>query len=101
MLGGQLTDHQAPHPETRDTAASTVAVASDGPSGRLRIAAVVPALNEALSIEKVVRGLLHQSSLPLDEVIVVDNRSTDGTGEIARAAGATVIVEPRRGYGAA
>ena len=64
-----------------------------------RIAAVIPALNEAPSIEKVVRGLLQQTGLPLDDVIVVDNGSGDGTGEIARAAGATVVVERRRGYG--
>jgi glycosyltransferase involved in cell wall biosynthesis len=33
--------------------------------------------------------------------IVVDNGSTDGSGDIARALGATVVVEPRRGFGAA
>src|SRR6266511_5334397 len=69
------------------------------PTRRPRIAAVIPALNEAPSIEKVVRGLRQQSALPLDEVIVVDNGSSDGTGQIARAAGATVVIEPRRGYG--
>jgi glycosyltransferase involved in cell wall biosynthesis len=75
---------------------------SDGkPSGYPRVAAVVPALNEAKSIEKVVRGLRQQTSLPLDTIIVVDNGSTDGTAEIARAAGATVVPEPRRGYGQA
>ena len=67
--------------------------------GGPRIVAVVPALNEAPSIDKVVRGLLGQDRVPLAEVIVVDNGSRDGTGEIARAAGATVVVEPRRGYG--
>jgi glycosyltransferase involved in cell wall biosynthesis len=35
------------------------------------------------------------------EVIVVDNGSTDGSGDLARAAGARVISEPRRGYGSA
>jgi glycosyltransferase involved in cell wall biosynthesis len=34
-------------------------------------------------------------------VVVVDNGSTDGTAAVARAAGATVVHEPRRGYGAA
>ena len=33
------------------------------------------------------------------EVIVVDNGSEDGSGELARAAGARVVDEPRRGYG--
>ena len=43
--------------------------------GHPRIVAVIPALNEAKSIEKVVRGLREQTSLLLDDVIVVDNGS--------------------------
>lgn len=35
------------------------------------------------------------------EVVVVDNGSTDGSGDLARAAGARVVEEPRRGYGSA
>lgn len=66
-----------------------------------RIAAVIPALNEALSIERVVRGLLARTDVALDRVIVVDNGSTDDTAELARAAGAEVVSEPRRGYGRA
>jgi glycosyltransferase involved in cell wall biosynthesis len=69
------------------------------PEGRPRIVAVVPALNEAPSIAQVVGGLLRQSRVPLDAVIVVDNGSNDGTGAIARSAGAAVVVESRRGYG--
>ena len=64
-----------------------------------RIVAVVPALNEVPSIRQVVDGLLQQTRVPLAEVIVVDNGSTDDTGRVAQAAGATVVVEPRRGYG--
>jgi len=64
-----------------------------------RIAAVIPALNEALSIARVVEGLQGQTLLASGEIIVVDNGSTDGTGEIARAAGARVVREERRGYG--
>ena len=64
-----------------------------------RIAAVIPALDEALSIARVVEGLRGQSLLASGEVIVVDNGSADGTGEIARAAGARVVREERRGYG--
>jgi glycosyltransferase involved in cell wall biosynthesis len=37
----------------------------------------------------------------VSDVVVVDNGSTDGTAAVARAAGATVVREPRRGYGAA
>jgi glycosyltransferase involved in cell wall biosynthesis len=41
------------------------------------------------------------SGVLLDEIIVVDNGSSDRTASIARQAGATVLAEPRRGYGAA
>src|SRR6201995_648026 len=61
------------------------------------VSVVIPALNEAESIGSVVR------SMPWNEIaecIVVDNGSTDGTAEIARAAGARVVISPR-GYGAA
>jgi glycosyltransferase involved in cell wall biosynthesis len=61
------------------------------------VSVIIPALNEAESIGFVV------SSMPwgqIAECIVVDNGSTDGTGEIAAAAGARVIKSPR-GYGAA
>ena len=62
----------------------------------------MPALNEASCIGDVV------ASIPVEEfaargfdteILVVDNQSKDGTGEIARQAGARVIYEPRRGYG--
>jgi glycosyltransferase involved in cell wall biosynthesis len=61
------------------------------------ISVIIPALNEAESIGAVV------SSMPWDliaECIVVDNGSTDGTAQLAAAAGARVIKSPR-GYGAA
>ncbi len=68
------------------------------PSGP-RIVAVIPALDEAPSIARVVEGLREQALLASGEIIVVDNGSTDGTGEIARRAGARVVREERRGYG--
>ncbi len=64
-----------------------------------RIAAVIPALNEAPAIGRVVERLRAQSAVVLDRIIVVDNGSTDGTGDLARAAGAEVVREGRRGYG--
>ena len=64
-----------------------------------RIAAVIPALNEAPSIRGVVEGLLAQRGVPLHRIVVVDNGSTDETGGIARRAGASVVREERRGYG--
>ncbi len=62
-----------------------------------RISVVIPALNEEPAIGKVV------GAVPgwVDEVIVADNGSTDRTAEVARAAGARVVHEPERGYGAA
>jgi len=61
------------------------------------IAAIVPALNEAANIGDVVVG----ASAHVDVVVVVDNGSADGTPERARAEGADVVSEPRRGYGRA
>ena len=66
---------------------------------RPRIAAVIPALDEAQSIARVVEGLRAQALLASGEIIVVDNGSTDGTGEIARSTGSRVVREERRGYG--
>ncbi|MBT3556518.1 MAG: glycosyltransferase family 2 protein [Rhodospirillales bacterium] len=61
------------------------------------ISVIIPALNEAPSIAAVI------SALPawVDQVIVVDNGSTDSTAEIAGQHGAQVISEPVRGYGRA
>lgn len=66
--------------------------------GEHRIAVVIPAFNEDTSILRVLEDI--PSGL-VDEVVVVDNKSTDQTASIARAAGATVLFEPRRGYGSA
>jgi glycosyltransferase involved in cell wall biosynthesis len=60
------------------------------------ITVIIPALNEACNIGRLVAEVLEKSPV---HVIVVDNGSTDGTAEEARAAGAHVIHEPRRGYG--
>ncbi len=64
---------------------------------------VIPCLNEEASIALVVRQAL-DALVQLDvpgEVVVVDNGSEDGSAEFARAAGARVVTEPRRGYGSA
>ena len=63
-----------------------------------RITVIIPVLNEQDALPHVL------SDIPWDmvrEVIVVDNGSTDATSEVAYRAGARVIHEPRRGYGAA
>jgi len=62
------------------------------------VAVVIPCLNEEAPIGAVVRDVL---ALPVAEVIVVDNGSTDRTAAVAAAAGARVIQEPVRGYGRA
>jgi glycosyltransferase involved in cell wall biosynthesis len=62
------------------------------------VCVVIPCLNEEEPIAGVVREVLAQG---VDEVIVVDNGSTDATALRARDAGARVIIEPRRGYGRA
>jgi glycosyltransferase involved in cell wall biosynthesis len=63
----------------------------------MRSAAIVPARNEAATVAEVVR--VARASPLIDEVIVVDGASTDGTGELARRAGARVIGvrEPGKG----
>ena len=53
----------------------------------LRVVAVIPALDEALSIAGVVETLLEGRTITLHRVLVVDNGSNDETGEIARRAG--------------
>ena len=62
-----------------------------------KIAVLIPCYNEAATIDKVVRDF--RAALPEAVVYVYDNNSTDGTGDIARAAGAVVRRERRQGKG--
>jgi glycosyltransferase involved in cell wall biosynthesis len=61
------------------------------------VSVVFPAYNEAANIARAVHDFLNIS--PVDEVLVVDNNSRDGTGDLAREAGARVILETKQGYG--
>lgn len=62
-----------------------------------RIAVVIPALNEEHAIGHVLDAIPRW----VDDVVVVDNGSRDRTADVARAHGARVVTEPRRGYGQA
>jgi len=59
---------------------------------------VIPALDEEQALPEVLREI---PSSFVRQVVVADNGSTDRTAEVARAAGAVVVSEPARGYGAA
>ncbi len=58
---------------------------------------IIPALNEQHSLPSLLTSLASYTT----NTIVVDNGSTDRTSEVARRHGATVVSEPRRGYGSA
>lgn len=64
----------------------------------MTVVAILPALNEEAGIAEAVASIPRTS---VDEIIVVDNGSTDRTRERAEAAGARVVQERRRGYGSA
>jgi glycosyltransferase involved in cell wall biosynthesis len=59
---------------------------------------VIPAFNEGEVISEVVRSI---SRTVVDQIIVVDNGSTDNTAHAAKNAGAMVVSQPTRGYGRA
>lgn len=59
------------------------------------IRVIIPAHNEADAIAKVIRDIPKS----VKEIIVVDNASNDATPKIAKKAGATVLFDPKKGYG--
>ena len=69
----------------------------------VEVSIVIPCLNEAANIEETVRRSLEALADAgiAGEVVVADNASDDGSAELATAAGARVVHEPRRGYGSA
>jgi glycosyltransferase involved in cell wall biosynthesis len=64
----------------------------------VRVSVVIPTYNEARSIGLVLADIPAEM---VEQVIVVDSESTDGTAKIAMQMGAEVLLEPRRGYGRA
>ncbi|TNM66976.1 glycosyltransferase family 2 protein [Streptomyces sp. NP160] len=69
------------------------------PGGGVRVDVVLPCLDEAGALPGVLAELAALG--PEYSAVVVDNGSTDGTAEVARAAGARVVVQPVRGFGSA
>lgn len=63
----------------------------------LKVSVVMPCYNEEQGLSEVIRRLPEC----VDEIVVADNASTDRTAEVATRLGARVVLEPRRGYGAA
>ena len=85
---------------TTDTPASTEEPHTDD---ELLVSVVIPCLNEEENITQVVTHALEVMAREgiAGEVVVADNASDDRSAELAIAAGARVISEPRRGYGSA
>lgn len=69
----------------------------------MRVDVVIPALDEERALPHVLAAIPRTLPAPfaLGRVVVADNGSRDRTAEVARAGGAHVVHEPRRGYGAA
>ncbi len=65
--------------------------------GNEHISVIIPALNEESALGLVLAAIPDW----VDEVLVVDNGSTDATARVAQEQGARVLWEPERGYGAA
>ena len=64
-------------------------------NSKREIRVIIPAINEAKSIAKVI------GEIPeiVEEIIVVDNGSSDATSDVAKKAGAIVLLETKAGYG--
>ena len=94
---------RVPSPEmattSRELSSAATAVAMSDPL----VSVVIPCLNEEANIERCVSlalEVLDESGIR-GEVVVADNASEDRSAELAAAAGARVVHEPRRGYGSA
>ncbi|KAA8605171.1 glycosyl transferase [Salipiger aestuarii] len=74
-----------------------VAHSAPRPDRGPRVAVILPCHNEAAAIGQTVRQF--RAALPRAQIYVYDNKSTDGTAQVARNAGAIVRFEPRKGKG--
>jgi cellulose synthase/poly-beta-1,6-N-acetylglucosamine synthase-like glycosyltransferase len=68
--------------------------AEAGPERRSGLTVLIPAWNEAASVADTIRSIQAQT-LPPEEIIVVDDCSSDNTGDIARGCGVTVLRPPK------
>ncbi|NBX23632.1 MAG: glycosyltransferase, partial [Microbacteriaceae bacterium] len=57
------------------------------------ISVIIPSLNDAVLLDQCLSALRSQTRLP-DEIVVVDNGSTDNTADVAKSFGARVVEEP-------
>ncbi len=96
ILLALVYDWQSTRGASKETEA---AVAS--PLTMPKIAVIMPALNEEASIGAVIHGIRKALPQNLVQIIAVDNGCTDQTAAVAHAAGAMVVIESQRGYGAA
>ncbi|MCG8460030.1 MAG: glycosyltransferase family 2 protein [Holophagales bacterium] len=99
-----MADASPPASDRMNSADPSGAAETDRPEvPRPDISVVIPCLNEidsvATCVEKALRGI--EKTGLRGEVVVADNGSTDGSGDAARAAGARVVKERRKGYGSA
>src|SRR5215208_2385386 len=76
---------------------------ASAPDDELVVSVVIPCLNEEGNIERCVTAALEalRDGGIAGEVVVADNASEDRSADLAAAAGARVVHEPRRGYGSA
>lgn len=77
--------------------ASAERLATSSGKRRVPVTVLIPAFNEANFISDTIRSVLAQN-VDVDDIIVIDDRSTDGTGDVARALGVTVV-RPERNSG--
>lgn len=90
-----------PEPRIRARQAPQGSNGLSAPDLGLDVSIVMPCLNEEEAVQACVETALASIAATgmTGEVLVVDNNSTDRSAELARAAGARVVVEPTRGYG--
>jgi cellulose synthase/poly-beta-1,6-N-acetylglucosamine synthase-like glycosyltransferase len=80
------------------TLPSSIATPTSAGLDRSGLTVIVPAYNEAASIADTIASIRGQT-LPPDEILVVDDGSTDGTGDVARACGGVVVLRPPKNTG--